>query len=185
MGNWQDATALVIIDVQMGFNDSGYWGERNNPNCELNIGDLLEAWRKQNWPVVFVKHNSLDDRSPLNKSHPGNAFKPVMDGRPDLLIEKSTYSAFFGSPDLHSWLQGEGITSIAICGIQTNMCCESTARMASDLGYDVLFIIDATHTFDITPSDGQGIRARDVARTSALQLDGQFAQVVHTKGLIG
>jgi nicotinamidase-related amidase len=157
----------------------------NNPNCELNIGDLLEAWRKQSWPVVFVKHNSLDERSPLNKSHPGNAFKPVIDGQPDLFIEKSTHSAFFGKPDLHSWLQNEGITSIAICGIQTNMCCESTARMASDLGYDVLFIIDATHTFDITPSDGQGIRARDVARTSALQLDGQFAQVVHTKGLIG
>ena len=79
----------------------------------------------------------------------------------------------------------EGITSIAICGIQTNMCCESTARMAADLGYDVLFIIDATHTFDITPSDGQGIRARDVSRTTQLQLDGNFARVVHTKELIG
>lgn len=185
MGTWQDATALIVIDVQMGFNDTGYWGERNNPNCELNIGDLLEAWRKQSWPVVFVKHNSLDERSPLHKNHPGNAFKPVMEGNPDLLIEKSTHSAFFGTPDLHRWLQDEGITSIAICGIQTNMCCESTAHMASDLGYDVLFIIDATHTFDITPPDGQGIRARDVSRTTQLQLDGQFGRVVHTKELIG
>ena len=72
MGKWQDGTALVVVDVQMGFNDTGYWGERNNPNCELNIGDLLEAWRKQDWPIVFVKHNSTDDRSPLNKNHPGN-----------------------------------------------------------------------------------------------------------------
>lgn len=185
MGNHQDATALVVIDVQMGLNDSGYWGERNNPSCESNIGELLEAWRKQSWPVVFVKHNSTDERSPLHKSHPGNALKPVMEGKPDMLVEKSTYSAFFGTPDLHTWLQEEGITSIAICGIQTNMCCESTARMAADLGYEVLFIIDATHTFDITPTDSQGIRARDVARTTQLQLDGNFARVVHTKELIG
>ena len=185
MGNWQEATALICIDVQMGLNDSGYWGERNNPNCELNIGDLLEAWRKQSWPIVYVKHNSNDERSPLHKSHPGNAFKPVMEGKPDLLVEKSTYSSFFGTPDLHTWLQEEGITSIALCGIQTNMSCESTARMASDLGYDVLFIIDATHTFDINPSDGQGIRARDVSRTTQLTLDGDYARVVHTKELIG
>ena len=185
MANWQDATALMVVDVQMGFNDTGYWGERNNPNCELNIGDLIAAWRKQHWPVVFVKHNSTDERSPLHPNHPGNAFKPVMEGAPDLLVEKSTHSAFFGAPDVHGWLQEHGITSVAICGIQTNMCCESTARMASDLGYDVLFIIDATHTFDITPSDGQGIRARDVSRTTQLALDGNFARVVHTKELIG
>ena len=58
MANWQESTALIIVDVQMGFNDTGYWGERNNPNCEGNIGDLLEAWRKQSWPIVFVKHSS-------------------------------------------------------------------------------------------------------------------------------
>jgi len=185
MGNWQNATALICVDVQMGFNDTGYWGERNNPSCELNIGDLLEAWRKQSWPIVFVKHSSTDERSPLHRSHPGNALKPVMEGKPDLLVEKSTYSAFFGTPDLHTWLQEEGIRSIAICGIQTNMCCESTARMAADLGYEVLFIIDATHTFDITPTDGQGLRARDISRTTQLALDDNFARVVHTKELIG
>lgn len=185
MVNWREATALVVVDVQLGFNDTGYWGDRNNPNCEINIGDLLEAWRKQSWPIIYVKHNSTDSRSPLHVDHPGNAFKPVLKEQPDCQIEKSTYSAFFGSPDLHTWLQAEEITSVAICGIQTNMSCETTARMASDLGYEVLFIIDATHTFDINPTDGQGIRARDVSRTSALQLDGAFGRVVHTKELIG
>ena len=44
MKNWKDSTALVVVDVQKGFDDSR-WGERNNPDCERNIGRLIDAWR--------------------------------------------------------------------------------------------------------------------------------------------
>ena len=54
------------------------------------------------------------------------------------------------------WLRDQGIGSIAICGIQTNVCCETTARMGSDLGYDVLFITDATYHLRFGPPQRPG-----------------------------
>ncbi len=184
MSDWANSTALVVIDVQKGFDDEAHWGPRNNPNCESNIGLLLAAWRKQGWPVVFVRHDSTSLNSPLRAGTKGNEFKDVIRGKPDLLVSKSVHSAFFGDPDLHSWLSQQGINAVAICGIQTNMCCETTARMASDMGYEVLFVIDATHTFDLSGLDGKILRARELARVTALELNEEFCQVVFTSELV-
>ena len=30
-------TALIVVDVQRGFDDASYWGRRNNPDCERNV----------------------------------------------------------------------------------------------------------------------------------------------------
>lgn len=182
--DWTTSTALMVIDVQKGFDDEEHWGPRNNPNCEANISLLLEAWRAQGWPVVFVRHDSTSPNSPLRPGTTGNQFKDVVTGDSDLLVAKSVHSAFFGEPDLHSWLREHGISSIAVCGIQTNMCCETTARMASDMGYEVLFVIDATHTFDIAAVEGKILRARELARVTALELDAEFCQVVYTTELV-
>ena len=184
MSDWANSTALVVIDVQKGFDDEAHWGPRNNPNCEANIELLLEAWRKQGWPVVFVRHDSTSLNSPLRPGTTGNQFKDIISGTPDLLVTKSVHSAFFGDPDLHSWLGRHEISAIAICGIQTNMCCETTARMASDMGYEVLFVLDATHTFDLAGVSGKVLRARELARVTALELDAEFCQVVFTSELV-
>jgi len=185
MAEWTDSTALIVIDVQKGFDDEARFGERNNPECEENIALLLVEWRSEGWPVVFVRHDSEVADSPLRPGTPGNDFKDVMSGSPDLLVTKSTHSAFYGAPDLHAWLQENGIAAVAICGIQTNMCCETTARQASDLGYDVLFVIDATHTFDIIAANHQVYRAREISRYTALTLQADFARVVQTRELLG
>jgi nicotinamidase-related amidase len=184
MNDWQEATALIVIDVQKGFDAAAHWGERNNPDCEDNIAKLLAAWRSEGWPVVFVRHDSASPASPLRAGSEGNAFKDVVSGEPDLLVTKSVHSAFRGDPDLHAWLQEQGITTVAICGIQTNMCCETTARAASDLGYQVLFVMDATHTFDIEAPNHQIYRAREIARYTGLNLGNGFAQVVQTRELL-
>lgn len=185
MNEWQEATALIVIDVQKGFDDVAYWGERNNPDCEDNVAKLLAAWRSEGWPVVFVRHDSLSPDSPLRAGSAGNAFKDVVTGEPDLLVSKSVHSAFQGDPDLHGWLQSRGVAAVAICGIQTNMCCETTARVASDLGYEVLFVGDATHTFDIEAPNHQVYRAREIARYTTLNLANGFAKVVQTRELLG
>jgi nicotinamidase-related amidase len=185
MKDWKEATALVVIDVQKGFDDAAHWGgERNNPECEDNIAKLLAAWRSEGWPVVFVRHDSASPDSPLRAGSDGNTFKDVVSGKPDLLVTKNVHSAFYGDPDLHGWLQERGIGAVAICGIQTNMCCETTARMASDLGYEVLFVMDATYTFDIEAPNHQVYRAREIARYTGLNLADGFAQVVRTKELL-
>ncbi|MEZ5175907.1 MAG: cysteine hydrolase family protein [Acidimicrobiia bacterium] len=184
MKQWENSTALVVIDVQKGFDDEGYWGPRNNTECETNIGLLIAAWRKQGWPIVFVRHGSAERSSPLAAGSPGFAFKDVVSGEPDLLITKSVHSAFHGDEDLDAWLTEHGVAGVAICGIQTNMCCETTARIASDLGYDMIFVIDATHTFDIVTPTHKVYRAREIARYTAVTLEAGFGSVMHTADLV-
>ena len=184
VADWNGSTALVVIDVQKGFDDAGYWGSRNNPDCESNIERLITAWRGQDWPIVFVRHDSSTPSSPLAKGSPGNAFKPVVKGDADLLVVKDVHSAFHGSPDLDTWLRKHGITGVAITGIQTNMCCETTARVAADLGYEVLFVEDATHTFDIITPTHKVYRAREISRYTSVSIGAGFGRVVRTSDLV-
>lgn len=177
-----DNTALLVIDVQRGFDDP-VWGKRNNPDSEANVARLIETWRERNRPLVFVRHDSVLEDSPLRPDQAGNEFKPEVSGEPDLLVTKNVNSAFFGSPDLHGWLQERGIDNVAICGIQTNYCCETTARMAGNLGYETLFVLDATHTYNLIAADGSEITADELARVTAANLQGEFGEVVTTDEL--
>jgi nicotinamidase-related amidase len=167
--------ALLVIDVQKGFDDLEYWGPRNNPDCESNIAALLARWRERDRPVVFVRHDSDEAASPLRPDHPGNAFKDVVTGEPDVVVSKQTNSCFYGDPDLHQWLQQRKIKQLVLCGITTNHCCETTARMGGNLGYDVRFVLDATHTFD-----RGDLTADQIFHTTAVNLDGEFATVITT-----
>jgi nicotinamidase-related amidase len=176
-----EKTALLVVDVQRAFDDAEYWGRRNNPDCEANIAALIGAWRQAGRPLVYVRHDSVEPGSPLAPGTPGNEFQDVVTGEPDLLVTKHVNSAFYGEPDLHAWLTDRGIGSIAVCGITTNHCVETTARMGANLGYDVLFAIDATHTFDRTGPDGTVLSADELARATATSLHGEFATVVDTR----
>lgn len=184
MADWNGSSALIVVDVQKGFDDANHWGPRNNPDCEMNVFNLIAAWREQGWPVVFVRHDSKTPSSPLAPGGKGNDFKDVITGKPDLLVAKNVHSAFLGEPDLDAWLRDNGIGGVAVCGIQTNMCCETTARMASDLGYEVLFVEDATHTFDIVTPTHKTYRAREIARYTALSMAAGFGRVVRTADLV-
>jgi nicotinamidase-related amidase len=179
-----DRTALLVVDVQRGFDDGAYWGPRNNPGCEANVAELIAVWRAAGRPVVFVRHDSDEPHSPLRPGEPGNAFKPAVGGEPDLLVTKRVNSAFHGEPDLAAWLRERGLDGIAICGITTNHCCETTARVGGNLGFDVLFVLDATCTFDRAGPDGTVMTADELARATATSLHGEFAAVVSTAELV-
>lgn len=179
------AAVLLVIDVQKGFDDP-YWGERNNPEAEANIARLVAAWTSAARPIVRVRHASTRPDSPLRPDAPGFAYHPVAaDLRPALEITKSVHSAFLGTPDLGEWLKAQGVRQLVITGIQTNRCCETTARMAGDLGYDVLFAIDATYTFGERGPDGVPITADEFARATAANIAGNFGVVVRTRDLVG
>ena len=77
------------------------------------------------------------------------------------------------------------VARIYVCGITTNHCCETTARVGGNLGHDVVFAIDATHTFVRTGPDGDVVTADELARVTAANLHGEFATVVRTKQLLG
>jgi nicotinamidase-related amidase len=174
--------ALVVIDVQQGFDDP-YWGEPNNPDCLANIGKLLDAWTG---PVVLVRHDSRQAGSPLRPGTPGNAFAVELAGvRADLVFGKHVNSAFHGEVDLDGWLRGRGIGELVLCGIQTNMCVETTARVGGNLGYRVRVVLDATRTFALTGPDGAGLSADELTRATATNLHGGgFAEIVNTSDVV-
>ena len=179
-----DRTALLVVDVQQGFDDTDYWGPRNNPACEQNVAVLLAEWRAHSRPVVFVRHDSTEPASPLRPGQPGNNFKAVVTGKPDLLVTKHVNSCFHGTPDLHTWLREQDLDGIVLAGITTNHCCETTARVGGNLGHHVLLALDATHTFDRPSPDGRVVSADELARVTATNLHGEFATVVATKQLL-
>lgn len=176
--------ALIVVDVQRGFADTAYWGHRNNPQCEANISQLLRAWQERGWPVVFVRHDSVLAESPLRAGGPGNRLQDLVTGEPALLISKQVNSAFHGTPDLESWLRDHEIERIVVCGITTNHCCETTARVGGNLGFEVWFPLDATHTFDRTSPDGEVIPADLLAQITATNLHEEFATVCTTDDLL-
>ncbi len=175
--------ALIVVDVQKGFDDP-VWGRRNNPEMEERVGALLAAFRAHQQLVVFVRHDSRELDSPLAVGTPGNEFQAVVQGDPDLLVIKHVHSAFYGKPDLDHWLQDHGVESIAICGIATDHCCETTARMAGDLGYATFLILDATRAFDRMTPLGQAIPAEQIAQATGASLHDEFATVVDTSSVL-
>ena len=179
-----DDAALVVIDVQKGFDRADFWGPRNNPLCESNIAALIAQWRETGRPVVFVRHDSNNPVSPLHPGNPGHAFKDLVSGGPDLLVTKSVNSAFHGTPNLADWLGERNISTIVICGITTNHCCETTARVGANLGFDVRFAIDATHTFDRADIDGNVLSADELTRVTGTNLHDEFAVVTRTRDIL-
>jgi nicotinamidase-related amidase len=178
------SSALVVVDVQEGFADPA-WGTRNNPAFEGNLQQLLEAWTAAGLPLVYVRHDSSEAHSPLYPNQPGNELQELLaTASPDLLVTKQVNSSFHGSPDLHGWLRGNGLTGIVVTGITTNHCCETTARVGGNLGYDVRFVLDSTYTFDRTGPDGTTMTADELARATATNLHGEFATVVSTADLL-
>lgn len=170
-------SALLVIDVQKGFDDPAFWGPRNNPAAEANIAALMDFWQESGRPVVLVQHASRAAGSVLAPDQPGYALKEFVAeraGQAALHITKSVNSSFYGTPDLADWLTGQDVRQLVVVGIQTNMCVETTARMAGNLGYDVLVPLDATHTFDLGTelegAAGEGAGAQGAAGTGPVVL---------------
>ncbi|MER5641963.1 cysteine hydrolase family protein [Kitasatospora sp. NPDC002227] len=179
-----DDAVLVVIDVQQGFDDRAAFGPRDNPDADANMAAVIDAWQRTGRPVVTVQHGSAS--GPLQPGTPGYALKPYVAAvEPDLHITKTVNSAFYGTPDLHAWLQERGAEQLVLIGILTNVCNETTARMGGNLGYDVVFPVDAMHTVDMATPDGTTVPAADLARATAAALHSmRFAKVTTTKALL-
>ncbi|MRX41290.1 isochorismatase family protein [Flavobacterium sp. LC2016-23] len=178
-------TALIIIDVQKGFNDEDYWGgNRNNKDAELKIAQLLEKWRALKLPVFHIVHSSVHPDSKLHESNPGFEIKEEvqpMEGEPVLV--KNVNSAFIGT-DLKERLDEQGIHKLVLTGLTTNHCVSTTARMAGNLGFDVLVISDATATFDRAGVNGEKFDSELIHQISLASLHNEFAQVITTEKVL-
>lgn len=163
--------ALLVIDIQDSFKISpARWASRNNPKFEENVTSLIAAFREAGEPVIFVLHNDSDPG--FRPGDPEVRLMAFLDRREsDPLIVKNTRNAFT-STDLQARLDAMGVRHVTVCGISTEQCCETTTRVAADLGYDVDFVTEATATFPIGSLSAEAI----VERTEAV-LRGRFARV--------
>jgi nicotinamidase-related amidase len=164
-------TALLVIDIQDSFKiDPTRWASRNNPAFEQNVTELIATFREASQPVIFVLHNDTDPG--FRPGDPEVRLMDFLDRREDEpLVVKNTRNAFT-STDLQQRLDALGVRKVVISGISTEQCCETTTRVAADLGYDVDFVTEATATFPIGSLSTDAI----VERTEAV-LNKRFARI--------
>ena len=175
--------ALLVIDVQQGFDDPT-WGPRNNPGAEGNIARLLASWRAAGRPVLHVRHDSASPGSPLWPGQSGNGFKPeAAPAAGEAIHPKSVNSAFIGTR-LEDDLRRRGVGALVIVGLTTNHCVSTTARMAGNLGFATIVVSDATATFDRQGLDGRVRPAAEVHASALSDLHGEFATVADTGAVL-
>lgn len=170
-------TALIIIDMQRGMRDPSA-GPRNNPQAELAIAMMLDAWRNAKAPIVHVRHISRTLGSPFWPGQLGVEFQ--QDLQPldaEHVVEKKVPDAFihFG---LESWLRVRGIESVVIVGVSTNNSVEATARTAGNLGFTTYVASDATFAFAKSDYNGVLRSAEEVHAMALANLHGEYAQVL-------
>jgi len=153
--------ALLIIDVQKGFDDPT-WGNRNNLHAESNIALLLLAWRNKHLPIIHIQHCSVEPDSPLRPNQTGNEFKDeALPMAGEKQFTKTVNSAFIGTK-LEQYLRDKIIIDLVIVGLTTDHCVSTSTRMAGNLGFNVTLVSDATATFDRTGHDGVEYSAEDI-----------------------
>ncbi|GIQ60171.1 cysteine hydrolase family protein [Flavobacterium collinsii] len=178
--------ALLLIDIQKGFNDIAYWGgDRNNTDAEQKAAELLKIWRNKKLPIFHVQHCSSNPKSILNETHPGNEFQDIVKpNQGETIIRKNVNSAFIGT-NLKELLEDAKIKTIVIVGLTTDHCVSTTTRMAGNFGYDVYLISDATATFNKKGVNGEEFSAEIIHQTTLASLNEEFAQVVTSEFIKG
>jgi nicotinamidase-related amidase len=145
--------ALLVIDVQESFAVRDTWQAVSNPDIVQDVSSLVAAARRDGDLVVWVLHSEPGSKTPFD---PASGHVRLIDGltpaEGEPVLTKTSRNAFT-TTNLQQLLTGKGIRELVICGIQTEQCCETTARLASDLGFDVTFVTDATATFPIPHRD--------------------------------
>lgn len=179
-----DRPALILIDIQKGFDNIEYWGgQRNNPDAELRASELLHLWRNKGLPLYHIKHCSSIATSLLHATHPGNEFKDlVRPGPGEPIVKKNVNSAFIGT-DLKAQLDAAKIKKLVIVGLTTDHCVSTTTRMAGNLGYESYLVADATATFNKKGFDGKNYPAEVIHETALASLHSEFATVVTTDSI--
>lgn len=148
--NEDQPTALLVIDMQcamLGSEPEDQPAPHRADEVIANTAAMLERARAAGASVVFVRHVE-DEYPPMSPGHPGfevhGAIAPLP-GEP--VVDKRACDAFCGTP-LADLLAERGVTHVAMCGLQTEMCVDSTSRSAVHRGLNVTLAGDAHSTWD-------------------------------------
>lgn len=138
--------ALVVVDVQESFRQQPGWAAVSNPGIVEQVVRLAETFRARGEQVIWVLHAEPGTGGVFD---PARGFVRLLDGLEpadgEPLITKTSHNSFT-TTNLQQLLTTAAIGEVVLCGIRTEQCVETTARVACDLGYDVTVAIDATAT---------------------------------------
>ncbi|NNN29874.1 isochorismatase family protein [Streptomyces sp. S3(2020)] len=183
--------ALIVIDVQESFRARPLWETISDPKIADKVNRLVRLARQAGDQVVWVLHSEPGTGGvfdpALGQVRLLAEVEPPTDDEP--LIHKTSHNAFT-TTNLQLLLTERGIRELTVCGIRTEQCVETTARVGSDLGYQVTFVVDATATNPIAHRDApedqsvaalladpRTLPAEEVVRRTEYALAGRFATI--------
>lgn len=170
-------SALLVVDVQDSFRATGRWRRRSNRKFESKVKELIAAFRSAALPVFFFMDH--DDDEPFRPGSPWFKLMEFVEPRAGEPVIVKTSRNCFSTTGLDVMLRRLDVARVTICGIKTEQCCETTARVASDLGYAVDFVTEATLTFPIGhPRGGPPLPAAAVVERTEYALHDRFARIV-------
>ena len=172
-------TCLIVIDAQESFRHRPYSAERDIPAYLAAQNALIAGCVAQGVAVLRVLHVDgppTPDNPFARESGHVAPLAGLLDFAPAASFVKGRHSALVGT-GLDVWLTENGIGRLIVSGIRTEQCCETTTRHASDLGWKVDYVTDATLTWEMAQPDGQPFSAPDIKARTATVLAGRFATI--------
>lgn len=130
--------------------------------------------------VILIQHTNLEEEAVTFKKET-NEWKihnEVFKRNHAIIIEKNLPGSFTGT-ELEPWLRKNNIKQVAICGYMTQMCCDTTARQAMHLCFNVEFLSDATGTLDLSNYAGE-IKAEELHKAILITQAMKFSRVIST-----
>ena len=162
-------TCLLVIDAQASFLHRPYSTDRDMPAYLAAQNALIQGAQAAGIPIVRVLHvdGPARGQQPICRSPPATCAPSMAWPQFDAAatFQKSRHSALVGT-GLDVWLTQNGIQRLIVSGIRTEQCCETTTRHASDLGWTVDYVIDATLTYDMQQPDGRPAERASTSKTA-------------------
>jgi nicotinamidase-related amidase len=172
-------SCLVLIDIQESFRHRPFFHDRDLPAYFTAQNALIEGAQKAGVPIVRVFHvdgpKTAQNPFAVESGHV-RPLAGLAEVEAAATFHKSRHSALVGT-GLDVWLVKNGIGRLVVSGIRTEQCCETTTRHASDLGFEVDFVPEATTTWDMQHEDGSVFAAADIKTRTATVLKGRFARI--------
>jgi len=172
-------TALLLIDVQESFRQRPYYREEPAKSFLARINSLVDGCASRGIPVVRIFHvdapAQADNPFALESGHV-RPLQGLAEFDADVQFIKGRHSALAGT-GLSIWLRERGIGRLIVSGIRTEQCCETTTRHASDEGFEVDYVADATLTFEMKHLDGSPFTAADITARTCAVLKDRFATI--------
>jgi isochorismate hydrolase len=153
----RNKAALLILDMQRYFLDESSHAHIPSGRAIIpKLRKLQDEFLKRNLTVIQTRHlNTPEDAGQMSRwwreiiviSNPLSQIVDELSNEKIPVIYKTQYDAFWNT-NLEEILKGKGVQQVVIAGVMTHLCCETTARSAFIRGFEVLFTVDGTATYN-------------------------------------